>query len=1709
MRNRPSGVQRFRIGSPPPLPESKRTQPGGKHAPPPAGEAVEEFEPLRKNICTIQSKVDSALTLMDECESTIEAPEAFAKKIDTAGHAKIERLQSIVDEMMEELDAAKRRVSELEEEVALKTGVIADLEQREAATTAASGAMRDENERLKAVVSKFEQIQHETVAQGAYLAQELDRLKLEASTRKKQHNELRQEHAQLAKEHKDSLVNLAFKEKKAKETAIRLAAPRPAPAVLTLSYAVPETENKGKTERGPEGRLALVFTDIQGSTSLWEALKEKMHNELEKHNDVMRQEIKQWNGYEVKTQGDSFMVAFRDTTDAVCFCLSVQLKLMECQWDRGLDDIHDSKKRVVTVQGREKKIWHGLRVRMGLHVGSPICQIDVTSGHMDYFGPMVNLSARVQGIALGGMISLTPDVRDDIDIRRIPPHLTPRFEPIGTFQLKGISEAVPLQQILSESLSPRLEDFVPLKTRDKEEDISGAPNGSVCVAHLRIESASGIRERNAALWDETLKIFQTEVRASCQVVGGYIVNMDESKTTVAFQHTGVAFRWAMELQEGMIHLMWPEGIDQCPGCEPIEQEGRVVLKGPRVQMGIHACECEASFDPVTKKINYIGPGISVAAALCNASKGGETYVSFSVYDEVSSTSKDIIIVGSSGMTIEGCDEPVDTYFCFPKACPDRANYLMGAPVVEVPPEERLQRHKVTTAPFGRVVLVFTDVQNSTVLWESNETVMSTSVKLHHEWMRTGLRKFRGYEVKTEGDAFMTAFHSPEDAFRWCLYMQQILLTLNYPEELMDCADAKIIEYKGTLLWRGLRVRMGIHIGYPRCEQDPTTQRMDYYGQMVNKAARISGLAQGGQIVFSEEVHAQVAGKLSELGGPVITDGGEVALKGIKKKAKVFYAVPKALRQRNPFKASSGQQHANIDKLLEARKEEPKDVAPTGRVAIAFTDIQNSTVLWERCAQMPQVVQLHHKLMREGIKKFNGYEVKTEGDAFMVAFASSVDGVNWCLSMQEQLLHADWPDGILKLPDAQEETDADGKIIWKGPRVRMGLHVGQAPDLGCEKDECTKRMDYYGKMVNKAARVSGLGKGGEIVISDECYEDIQGVTDIEPYETAFIGEKALKGIDKPVAVYSLVREGYSGRRANWEKMDKAKSQQQGPDEETMILYEKYEAELLRREEERKTAPRGVVTLVFTDVQGSTKLWDTDRVAMAEAVRLHHDVMRRIIKRLGGYEVKTEGDAFMVAFHNPTSAAKWCTVVQRELLNVDWPEDLLKLPLCRQVTDDEGRIIWRGLRVRMGFHMGEVDSIVDETTQRVDYYGPMVNAAARIGNIGMGGEICASFEAIEAINMAEAGSPVVLFLETKALKGISQEFGVFRIVPMDLTSRDFTREKEPPSRLDSTASVAAKNRKYSRQSIVSEVSAADDDDIDHARSSGRGNRSRVFREEWLSLKKDTNQLRDDIASLKSRCRLLEKAEQEKAFEVYRIHKHLRIFMQLIRKYGDCATDRTKGVFSQTDLVHEWIRQHRLIMATDYPGESLVGRRRDDKKTKPNAEMKAQKELAIESQKEEDSHVTSLNDVWQIATSKLSRSVVGHLSKHFFYVHTNLVQPLVKARLKSEQGRAPLPEDILLQTSASRRESIMRFPTRPRENSAKPLFGSVGRNRRSRSSKGGGEKLGPETRDRSKSEDMSSEYAPDDPEDEGSSAVGSSLQTVAQPRRKARSRRLAVTS
>lgn len=190
---------------------------------------------------------------------------------------------------------------------------------------------------------------------------------------------------------------------------------------------------------------------------------------------------------------------------------------------------------------------------------------------------------------------------------------------------------------------------------------------------------------------------------------------------------------------------------------------------------------------------------------------------------------------------------------------------------------------------------------------------------------------------------------------------------------------------------------------------------------------------------------------------------------------------------------------------------------------------------------------------------------------------------------------------------------------------------------------------------------------------------------------------------------------------------------------------------------KELPTGVLTFLFTDVVGSTQMWETSPAEMSKAMALHDEIVTREIESAGGVVVrlKGEGDSFFAVFTRATDSVAAACAVQRGLAKASWP----------QATP---------ITVRMAMHTGESE------LRDGDYYGSAPNRCARLRGIAHGGQVLISgtTQALVRDNLPPGVS--LIDLGEHRLRDMNRPERVFQLEHADLR-RDF-----PPLRsLDSQA------------------------------------------------------------------------------------------------------------------------------------------------------------------------------------------------------------------------------------------------------------------------------------------------------------------------------------
>jgi class 3 adenylate cyclase len=133
----------------------------------------------------------------------------------------------------------------------------------------------------------------------------------------------------------------------------------------------------------------------------------------------------------------------------------------------------------------------------------------------------------------------------------------------------------------------------------------------------------------------------------------------------------------------------------------------------------------------------------------------------------------------------------------------------------------------------------------------------------------------------------------------------------------------------------------------------------------------------------------------------------------------------------------------------------ESATPSGTVTFLFSDVQDSTRLWERdSSAMELALRRHDEILRASIGAHTGYVFSTAGDAFCAAFQEAASATSAAAAAQESLRQETWPAGT--------------EIA-----VRMGLHTGTAD----ERDG-----DYFGPTLNRAARLMSTAHGGQVVMT---------------------------------------------------------------------------------------------------------------------------------------------------------------------------------------------------------------------------------------------------------------------------------------------------------------------------------------------------------------------------------------------------------------------------------------------------------------------------------------------------------------------------------------------------------------------------------------------------------------------------------------------------
>jgi len=208
------------------------------------------------------------------------------------------------------------------------------------------------------------------------------------------------------------------------------------------------------------------------------------------------------------------------------------------------------------------------------------------------------------------------------------------------------------------------------------------------------------------------------------------------------------------------------------------------------------------------------------------------------------------------------------------------------------------------------------------------------------------------------------------------------------------------------------------------------------------------------------------------------------------------------------------------------------------------------------------------------------------------------------------------------------------------------------------------------------------------------------------------------------------------------------------------------------------PTGEVTMVMVDIAKWETLWADTTIPMSKVVNLYNMILRREMRRMGGYEVSIEGRLCRVTFQDPLKAIEWCIKIQLSLLEAPWPDELLNNRYSSVLKDNNGNFIRRGLLVAMGVNTGVPTIILNPISNRPEYNGTPVIKTAAICKISQYGQILIGDQTRKQIEnqlpkFGELKSELKNLGE-QSLSGFPDLELIYQIIPERLKARVFASQ-----------------------------------------------------------------------------------------------------------------------------------------------------------------------------------------------------------------------------------------------------------------------------------------------------------------------------------------------
>ncbi len=698
-----------------------------------------------------------------------------------------------------------------------------------------------------------------------------------------------------------------------------------------------------------------------------------------------------------------------------------------------------------------------------------------------------------------------------------------------------------------------------------------------------------------------------------------------------------------------------------------------------------------------------------------------------------------------------------------------------------------------------VTFVITDLENSTGIASSIPRAYDFVQEAHDTLVRDLISAYGGYEINTEGDAFHVAFKNATAAIQFCMEIQYEMMQIEWPKEVLKLPGCEI-QYSRTqddFVYCGPRIRMGIHVAteaHVMQHLHSITKHKIYSGAPFQVTRELCEAASGGQVLVTHAVWDRIRTNMHAAGFPIVEQLGSYAFDRWDKPVWVYQirsllgkplarpVLPGAGRLSRVTLLDKG---AGLSIIPPPRNDERLTFVcmslPRGELGPTVANEELPLKLWEKLYETTCVCAM----------QYQGYVFRTSRSGkFYLVFSSPEDAIRMTHLVQMLVVSMHWPSDLHEWC-GRKETSADGKLLFHGPRLSMGVHescdfvIRPIPQIQVAP-EGMSHVDFVGTAEEIATSLSECAHGGQIILSEATWSVVQQSLPGRP-SVISLGTHLIEHpcCPEPMMLMEVMPKPLSKRSFPRPKstMMVEPGYRDAPPEDsivTVVHLKIVKPDIVAAAEKRMRSEQAASQRPNAEaVKGPM----ATIAIYTEAVKLASKAIRKLLRIYQGYECKEpQPGKFTFAFADLGEAVMWAAAVQTVLLEVEWSESMLEWSECQPIfaaedySDDdmtgmpemadledsevpetgydasENRwadrsvsdsaksgapleshvLLWRGLSARIGMASGIPSSKAPLNTGRADYFGTIPNLAARLVNVACPGQVLLDASKIDKLS-----------------------------------------------------------------------------------------------------------------------------------------------------------------------------------------------------------------------------------------------------------------------------------------------------------------------------------------------------------------------------------------